>query len=98
MEKPKTINLSRRQVFFCERMYRITVTCPKKSLPFSCLTRWGHMSIDHYAPGGTSLQNPLLAPGGMILTPPKKSLSFSCLTPWGHMSIDYFYLSFTLII
>lgn len=24
------------------------MTCPKKSLSFSCLTPWGHISIDHF--------------------------------------------------
>ena len=34
--------------------FKFDITYPKKSLHFSCLTLLGHMSIDHYAPGGTS--------------------------------------------
>jgi hypothetical protein len=43
-------------------MYRITVTFPKKSLPFSSLTPWGHMSIDYYDPGGTKFPKILYSP------------------------------------
>ena len=43
------------------------MTCPKKSLHFSCLTPLGHMSIDFHAPGGKNSPIIIVLPPGLIL-------------------------------